>query len=867
MTSSVRPVVIVTCGVLAALAGSESASALVSKAWLDPGWTYEYTGDAAGPGAGQDAALDGSWNHDNGSDSWDESTIGAGAPGGLSSLTDGDVGYVRIQDPGDPRDYNMPDNSNRKIYLTHNIGNEGASATILNDGVTLSFRARVSTGGLLDNAHPDGGGGIVPWASGGDGYGIHDGGKGLFTIKQGSGANGAIGFSLAMPILDAESGTTGGLLMNHLNGTAVSGTVDTGEAGTVNRLDLADPTAWHEFWITIVADTSGGGSHRADIYVDGSLAPSVFHVTAGSGNDEGYSYLGLGMGSTGFVGAVDVDFFAWKAGVVIPQSVLACASAVTPTGTTAFETDINQQPATATANFTVLNGGNQALNYTAAELDANQQPANVPWLSLGKTFGSAPAGGSDQLTINVDATGLPDGVHTAFVRFTDNCTPPTSHIRQVDLEVIGCRWSVDSCNALRGFLGDYPEAPIDDIIYTITNDAATTVDYDVSISYPDPTCAGWLAMVDGNGMLQPNESGQVTATFDEAALAACAADASYDAILTFSDSCSHQETTRTVTVRAVPAGTTHVWSYLGDVDPLAPNSAGPGLSFRLFEGVLQGAVLTDTGADDQFAWDLPDLDVAPNGKKTKLNSCVFDGATCVDAPLYNEVGATVVSRLKVPSVPDVRELVLGIYDTAGLYSSLSWSGPDGIVRETRRGVESTVPGNTGYVTLRMTAVGIGTAGYTCAREIKVYLDEQPTPVLELLAAGGSSSADTEGIGFGAGSTDGTIHVTFDWVSGTNAGAFAPGAEMAVLGRSLIPSACPDPFADTDGDGDVDQSDFATWQTCLTGPGVPMPDPAVCACLDTDDDDMVDADDLVSFNRCASGPDLAADPGCDDPAGE
>ena len=36
----------------------------------DGGWTYIYTGDAAA------ADLDGTWDHDNGSDQWDESEIG-----------------------------------------------------------------------------------------------------------------------------------------------------------------------------------------------------------------------------------------------------------------------------------------------------------------------------------------------------------------------------------------------------------------------------------------------------------------------------------------------------------------------------------------------------------------------------------------------------------------------------------------------------------------------------------------------------------------------------------------------------------------------------------------------------------------------
>ena len=77
------------------------------------------------------------------------------------------------------------------------------------------------------------------------------------------------------------------------------------------------PTQWHEFWITIAA--GGTGTHLVNIYADGSLTPTVFNVTAGSGTDFSGGYLGLGLGSTPQSGAVDVDFFSYKAGVLAPD--------------------------------------------------------------------------------------------------------------------------------------------------------------------------------------------------------------------------------------------------------------------------------------------------------------------------------------------------------------------------------------------------------------------------------------------------------------------------------------------------------------------------------------------------------------------
>jgi len=77
--------------------------------------------------------------------------------------------------------------------------------------------------------------------------------------------------------------------------------------------------------------------------------------------------------------------------------------------------------------------------------------------------------------------------------------------------------------------------------------------------------------------------------------------------------------------------------------------------------------------------------------------------------------------------------------------------------------------------------------------------------------------------------------------------------------------CHDPFADADGDTDVDQDDFGVFQACFTGAN-PSPgafDPEMCRCLDLDENSAVDEDDYGAFELCASGPDVPADASCDD----
>jgi len=308
-----------------------TAPSLGGVSYPDPpgGWTYIYQGNTVA--STYNAALDGTWDHydagTGGSDAWDGLGIGTGigTPGGVSALLDGATTFLRIQDCGDPRDYGISDPTNRKITFAHNITNEVANGTtILNDGVTLSFRARIPTTAPLDSHYPNGGGGIVAWTT--MGYNIHDDGYGAFGIKQGTGGNGVISFSLCM---DTDAGTISGngLTMNKRNGTAVSGTVDSEDSGgTENTLLGFDPTQWHEFWIVIQADTSGGGTHKVMVYMDGSVTPTVFHVTAGTKDEYDWSgYLLMSIGRTDIAGAQDVDFFAYKGGRVHPPGAMTKA--------------------------------------------------------------------------------------------------------------------------------------------------------------------------------------------------------------------------------------------------------------------------------------------------------------------------------------------------------------------------------------------------------------------------------------------------------------------------------------------------------------------------------------------------------------
>jgi len=66
--------------------------------------------------------------------------------------------------------------------------------------------------------------------------------------------------------------------------------------------------------------------------------------------------------------------------------------------------------------------------------------------------------------------------------------------------------------------------------------------------------------------------------------------------------------------------------------------------------------------------------------------------------------------------------------------------------------------------------------------------------------------------------------------------------------------------DYDHDGDIDQSDFAVLQCCITGSGI-TPPPTGCDSCDMDDDEDIDIYDVAKFDLCATAPGIPADASC------
>ena len=281
--------------VCAALALAFSSTADARGGWADPagGWdvAIDFDDYPNPPSTDDNAALDGTWMHDNGSDQWDGSAPGSGNPGGVSIDTvagagdgGGDAIVLSIEDTGDPRNDGFADpGSNRKVYFGKDLGPAGAS--MFDAGVTLVTRLRVNPS---------------PTDAPADGTDLHDGGKGHVGVVS-----------------------TVGAVAN------VSLAVDTGVLNIVgdNQIDGVVETEFQAVWLTAVAVADG---LQVDVYVNGSTDAAFSGVvTPGDGSDLAVdNYVAVGMGSTGRDGAIQIDYVAVEFTAVAPDK----GSTVDPAG-------------------------------------------------------------------------------------------------------------------------------------------------------------------------------------------------------------------------------------------------------------------------------------------------------------------------------------------------------------------------------------------------------------------------------------------------------------------------------------------------------------------------------------------------------
>ncbi len=563
--------------------------------------------------------------------------------------------------------------------------------------------------------------------------------------------------------------------------------------------------------------------------------------------------------------------------------------------------DSGFQASTNTLDFVVHNGG-IAANAMGLRVEFFDIVAgDVPWLSLDKSGGPVAAGVADMVSASIVDTDMSDGTYTGYLLFTDGCSPPKQHLRQIDLTVIDCRSEVspatDTGRAVRLGSAQTP-APV---VYTFQNTGAPSVSYTVASS------AAWLQL-DKSGSAAPIPSGGsdvVTGAVDPTGLAA----GGHVATVTFTDTCN-------------PA-IQHVRQVLLSVDETINTPSGALQQFN-------AEFTTFTGSDATAQSPLESCDLNTLNNRTFV---VHQGNDYINLPtgwltqgsiagtpttadFYTPAGDgfTGRARFRGPIPFD------NTYDPAkGM--AVAWrmwvASTDAIVRGPIQitfpraagpfGEDqgtSAIPGEVFSAYIRVQNGAdiriLGNSGGVYANVGQLTLPNSIADAFHQWTAGICyNSADQmaywnlwlDGDKLLFGGTDGSVlgpggdlfsfrtglnDVTGDPYIGLGENAAGEDAwdfefdwvRMLTYnvsgcpfwdGEGCIPvQPCNTPFADADDDGDVDMDDFAALQLCLNI-GLASPPalvPEECRCFDRNNNKIVgDSVDLLNFVTCGSGKDV------------
>ncbi len=591
-----------------------------------------------------------------------------------------------------------------------------------------------------------------------------------------------------------------------------------------------------------------------------------------------------------------------------PTSGDRCSIGVTPRTTQRLSL---AQGASGSVVLTVANTGAAAFNYTVSEVDAFGAPAAYSWIDPGAGAGSpVSVGGSSPFTVNISTAGLSPGVYTGCVKFTPDCNPALSQTRTIELTVVECQWSVSGginvwiCGSPNTYqftvMNNSGATPVSFIVEEVASNSVTAPVTD----YP------WLTIdTPGGGPIAPGQTELASVTVNTSTPQV--------GYIRFTPSCGQTGLGTTPQVREIFAGyhanyvsdtlrnnnLYKIYEYQGAVDPLAANACGPGCAFFIppnssFPGnILQGSVEDDPDAVDGKAYRINDT--TPTNI-TVFRTIIEETATSAQNVTDGFLGSTLVARMRVRvNNSSNGMLFINEYLTprAGTSTGIGFGGPGpslaGQVEDVYHSASSPPLGITdsGYHLFRLIS-GFGVYG---AKTIKVFVDENPTPVLTISNAATAAPQASDGFGFGIRGLLGDV--AWDWVVYTNAGMYEPGQEVACLGRSLIPSGacctasgceqkleadclavngrfqgrgttcaaetcCPSPFADADEDDDVDGNDFGVFQRCYTGDAASGPLSAECFCFDRNSDGKISVSDFHAFRACSNGSNLPPAAGCE-----
>jgi len=282
-----------------------SSALLARGGWEDPpgGWVYVYDADpgqdAYMPGFWQIGCLDGEWMRGQSSDQWDGNAPGEGAVphGGIGvkqlpgeGEDGGDAWVLTLEDVGDPTKapYNLPDPSNRKLFLLRDVTGELSLA----EGVTMCFRFR------LDPAPPTAACVACPFFGNGFGLNSSSDNKGMIGYAERGVA------TLNFAIDDNQQ-------IQFLRNTTL---IDIGGSGT----------EWVTLWLAAELVNPATGELKLAMFMNGSddfVAgyEDTLHIDSlkayeSASNNPTNAYISVGCPASGPDGAWQLDYFCVASG-------------------------------------------------------------------------------------------------------------------------------------------------------------------------------------------------------------------------------------------------------------------------------------------------------------------------------------------------------------------------------------------------------------------------------------------------------------------------------------------------------------------------------------------------------------------------
>jgi len=517
-------------------------------------------------------------------------------------------------------------------------------------------------------------------------------------------------------------------------------------------------------------------------------------------------------------------------------------------------------PAPAPVTYTVYNDDAGAVHtMDIAEVDENGDAMDYAWLDLSTTqIVDLAASSNTTVDALIDHSVLAPGDYTAYLRFSDDSDPARALIRRIDLTVIGCQWTVSTGSVSRVALhgsGD-PLAPVE---YTVTNTGKDGLTYTVA----KVGSCDWLTLdKSGDGPLNHEATSVVTAAIDVTGLEP----GEYACDLEFINNCdpADQETyTVTLFVEEGYLSADGLLAYYR-LEDNAQDWTGNG-----YDGTVIGTPAYDEGQLGRAIEIIPE-----SGEGVDLGA-----APCPDPAASREMSVAVWFRdtggFRSGWLVDKLSGVGGYWrgwqikvghEWWGLewqVSTLTFSYTDDGFRNSIAhdiAVPDLYDGNWHLIVMTIEDAGAGLVN------VRGYYDGALLEGPNIWNSEEWVRAEVLDVPFEPADVS-----TPTWIANVPQGGFKGGAdEVSFWDRALTPEeiefmylnpgrlpppVLTSPWPDADGNGDVDQDDFAAFQRCYD----PQSVAPGCERFDRDGNEAVDQNDLIEFLNCVTGPGILLDP--------